>query len=490
MSKFDRSNWATLTLNERLESGQNPQYSLSPQTITVIGRSPDCQIVLDPYQYITVSRRHAEIALINSTWIIKDLGTTNGTLVNNNRISDSQILVSGDRITLGLKGPEFIFECVILNPTVMVGLTGIASAPAEVAETPVASVNPTPQPEVVASAKATIPDVATADNPEIDLPKEKPNQDLPEISEVKALEINISDTPSTSEKSEADLPVIARSTPIEVNIPNNPEQLANLLTSSQNLWGLFNVTTIGEITAHESEISALAFSNDGQMLASASVDKTIKLWNVVTQELIVALPTQKMALNGLAFSLDGQILASVGADKTIKLWKITTQEETTNLKRHKLALSAVAFSPDGKTLASAGADKTIKLWNLNTQEEIASLVSHKLSIDALAFSPDGKTLASAGKDKTIKLWNVATQEEIGNFTGHKQAITALNFSQDGQTLASVGTNESIVLWNTNTQEIIISIAITSWESSLISIASNGQILAVSDKQGKIKLVQI
>ncbi|BAZ43332.1 WD-40 repeat protein [Chondrocystis sp. NIES-4102] len=441
---MNNSNLATLILNLDLKTEKNPEYPLSGNEIVVIGRSPDCQIVLDSHKYITVSRHHAEISLVDSNWVIKDLGTTNGTLVNSDRLTDSKILTSGDRITLGLKGPEFIFEAITLNPTVMVNFTAIS----------------TPVKEVT---KATVPDLVVISSPIADPPKQQ-SKELPVESE---------DQPP----------------PIEVNLPTASPELLDQAIAGKNLWNLINLTPIGEISAHETEITALAFSGDGQMLATAATDKTIKIWNVATQELIVTLPPQKMAINALAFSSDGQKLVSAGADKIVKLWQITNQTEIADFKGHKLAISAVALSGDGNTLASAGADKIVKLWNTQTKEEITSLNGHKSAIEALTFSPDGNILASGGKDKIIKLWNIETKEEITSLTGHKQGIINLNFSLDGATIASVGVNESIALWDINTKEIIISIAINNWHS-LIAIASYGQILALTQAEGKIKLVQI
>ena len=110
---------ATLTLS----GDQKRRYVLSPKTTTVIGRAQDCQVVLNGTQYPTLSRRHAEIRWINlsgkSGWQILDAGATNGTFVNGQRINGYHLLKSGDRLTLGYQGPEFIFECEPLEETVV-----------------------------------------------------------------------------------------------------------------------------------------------------------------------------------------------------------------------------------------------------------------------------------------------------------------------------------------------------------------------------------
>jgi uncharacterized protein with WD repeat len=154
------------------------------------------------------------------------------------------------------------------------------------------------------------------------------------------------------------------------------------------------------------------------MLASASIDQTIRLWDVRKPK-----ETIKRVLKGhtgpvvsIAFSPDGKTLASASDDDkaqtcasddhTIVLWDMPTKQENAKLKGHTENVRSVAFSPDGKTLASASNDQTIKLWDVQTKREIATLKGHKRLVNFVAFSPDGKTLASAGDDKTIRLWTV------------------------------------------------------------------------------------
>ncbi|MFN6482485.1 AAA-like domain-containing protein [Nostoc sp. DedQUE02] len=111
-------------------------------------------------------------------------------------------------------------------------------------------------------------------------------------------------------------------------------------------------------------------------------------------------------VRSVVFSPDGKTLASASLDKTIKLWNRDTGKEITTLSGYNDLVMSVVFSPDGKTLASASWDKTIKLWNRDTGKEITTLRGHSDSVISVVFSPDGKTLASASLGETIKLWNL------------------------------------------------------------------------------------
>ncbi|MEG4048557.1 AAA-like domain-containing protein, partial [Microcoleus sp. Pol17_C1] len=206
------------------------------------------------------------------------------------------------------------------------------------------------------------------------------------------------------------------------------------------------------LEGHRSSVISVAWSPDGNTLASASGDNTIKLWNVQTQTELKTLTGHSSSVISVAWSPDGKTLASASDDKTIKLWNLQTQKELTTLAGHSDSVWSIAFSPDGKTLASASGDNTIKLWNLESQKPITTLTGHSNLVNSVAFSPNGKTLASASGDKTIKLWNVQTQKELKTLTGHSNLVWRVAFSPDGKTLASASGDKTIKLWNLQTQK--------------------------------------
>ena len=158
------------------------------------------------------------------------------------------------------------------------------------------------------------------------------------------------------------------------------------------------------LTGHSNWVWSVAYSPDGQTLASGSLDNTIKLWNVNTGNLLQTLKGHSELVNSVAYSPDGQTVASGSLDKTIKLWNINTGNLLQTLEGYYI----VAYSPDGQTLALASGsdDKTIKLWDVNTGNLLQTLEGHSNSVLSVAYSPDGQTVASGSLDNTIKIWRL------------------------------------------------------------------------------------
>jgi WD40 repeat protein len=214
---------------------------------------------------------------------------------------------------------------------------------------------------------------------------------------------------------------------------------ARAITELQQV--IYETKEKNRIERHLRPIRDVSFSPSGKILATASDDATVKLWDIHGKEL-GTLKGHKEWVNSVSFSPDGKLIATAG-DGTVKLWDISGQE----LKSLQGGVSKVAFSPNSKIIAASNAKGEIKLWTI-TGQELRTIKGHKDRVFDLSFSPDGKVIASAGKDKTIKLWSNEGQE-LAILQGHKDWVYSVSFSSDGKLIATTGADGMIRLWDTN-----------------------------------------
>lgn len=206
---------------------------------------------------------------------------------------------------------------------------------------------------------------------------------------------------------------------------------------------------------HTNAVISVAISSDGKRLASASYDKTVRMWDVEKQApLGEPMLGHTSFVRSVAFSPDGKHLASASYDKAVRLWDVETQAPVGKpLLGHISFVLDIAFSPDGKYLASASDDNNIILWDVETQTPISKpLLGHTAMVNSIVFSPNGKLLASAGFDKAVRLWDVKTQASIGEpLLGHTNWVLSVAFSPNGKRLASASKDNTIRLWDIDPQ---------------------------------------
>ena len=253
------------------------------------------------------------------------------------------------------------------------------------------------------------------------------------------------------------------------------------------LWDPATGEHLRTLTGHTGRVRGVAFSPDGRLLATASGDKTARLWDPATGEHLRTLTGHTGGVYGVAFSPDGRLLATASDDKTARLWDPATGEHLRTLTGHTGAVYGVAFSPDGRLLATASGDKTARLWDPATGEHLRTLTGHTDWVFGVAFSPDGRLLATASGDKTARLWDPATGEHLRTLTGHTGRVYGVAFSPDGRLLATASGDKTARLWDPATGEHLRTLTGHTSRVCGVAFSPDGRLLATASDDKTARL---
>jgi serine/threonine protein kinase len=204
------------------------------------------------------------------------------------------------------------------------------------------------------------------------------------------------------------------------------------------LWNLGDGRQLNTYRRNDAEVWSVAFAGRMDQFVAASHDWKVAMWNVeASSKPLHIFEGHKNAAQVVAFSSSsrGDVLASGSADKTIKLWNPKTAKLTRTYRGHRDFITAIVFSPDGKYMASASLDGNIRVWSTSSRRLYRSYKAHEGAIAGLAFATDNRTLASAGEDGAIKVWDVRRRNAKRTLLANAGKVSVFSVSKTGNKIA-------------------------------------------------------
>jgi WD40 repeat protein/tRNA A-37 threonylcarbamoyl transferase component Bud32 len=250
---------------------------------------------------------------------------------------------------------------------------------------------------------------------------------------------------------------------------------------------------------HTSRVTTVVWSPRGTLIATASYDKTVRLWDISHGFSIITYHGHWDRVQSVVWSSDATRIASAGDDGTVQVWDAITGRQVLIYRGHSNAVNAVAWSPDGKRIASASEDKSVQVWDTSNGGPIFTYRGHTKKVLAVAWSPDGRRIASGGEDKSVQVWSPIrdkssffgtlrlTPRGQFNYKGHSGRVNGLIWSPNGQRIASVSNDKSLQVWDSSTGKQFIIHRNTSAGLNAVTWSPDGRYLAAG---GNDKMVQV
>jgi WD40 repeat protein len=217
------------------------------------------------------------------------------------------------------------------------------------------------------------------------------------------------------------------------------------------LWDTATGKPVTSLVNLAGAVQSITFSATGDLLAVAGgtpgASGEVKVFDTKTfAPFGTVLKGHTDTVNSVAFSADGKRLATASQDKTAKLWEWPSGKELQVFRDHSDAVTRVVFAPDGKSVYTASQDRNVRRFNVDDGKVIRAFSGHTDSATALALSPDGKALLSSGPDLKLRWWNPDDGNSPRQVDGHGGAVNDVVFSKDGKLVASAGADKVVRIW--------------------------------------------
>ncbi|KAL8154323.1 LOW QUALITY PROTEIN: hypothetical protein V2J09_012083, partial [Rumex salicifolius] len=265
------------------------------------------------------------------------------------------------------------------------------------------------------------------------------------------------------------------------------QKMEAFLQPVAKIWSMPEVKKISVLKGHTERATDVAFSPVNDIVATASADRTAKLWNT-EGSLLKTFEGHLQRLARIAFHPSGKYLGTASFDKTWRLWDVESGTELLLQEGHSRSVYAVAFHPDGSLAASTGLDALARVWDLRTGRSILSLEGHVKHVLGVSFSPNGYHLATGSEDNTCRIWDMRKRKCIYIIPAHSNLISQVKFEpQEGYHLVTASYDTTAKVWSSRDFKPIRTLSGHEDKVSSLDIMADGQQIVTVSHDRTIKL---
>lgn len=218
------------------------------------------------------------------------------------------------------------------------------------------------------------------------------------------------------------------------------------------LAALERLRTKAILRGHKDAVRGVAWSPDGQRIATCSHDRTLRIWRVDGTG-VRSIRGHSDWMRAVAWAPDGRRVVTASNDHTAMIWDAGSGDQLARLAGHKDVVHAVAWAPSGSHLATGSHDHTAKVWDAETSRALVTLRGHESWVRSVAWSGDGQRLATGSSDGTIRIWDAASGAHLRTIAGHDDWVHCVAWSPDGRLIASASSDETVRVWHAEDSEV-------------------------------------
>ena len=240
--------------------------------------------------------------------------------------------------------------------------------------------------------------------------------------------------------------------------PNMKQAISGTENGNIFVWNFKPQMRPFKFSGHKGAITDLAINPLGDIIASSSIDHTVRLWTNAVGGKNKILKCHPSPIRSVDFSSDGKLLMTGSNDKTIKIFELYPKHKfISSYKGHSNWVRCARFSPDNRLIGSCGDDNAVIIFDVEQKSINYRFLDHTSNVNSCRFSPDGTIIASAGDDGKIKLFDIRMGRLIQHYDAHNDKINCISYHQTGNYIISGSDDSTIKIWDLKMGQILYTV---------------------------------